>query len=341
MSAESIIIIILSLIVASISGFVLIIFLRRPAANQQGSLTQEINIMRTELDRVYGLIQSLEKDRNTQFGQITTQLKATNEQTTALNSTTNALREALANSRARGQWGERMAEDILRTIGFAEGVNYVKQTSMPGSNSRPDFTFMLPNYLKLNMDVKFPLDNYLKCVNSSTTDDKSRHSKAFLRDVRDRINEITTRDYIDPNMSTIGCVLLFIPNEQIFQFIQENDLRIMDDAMEKHVILCSPTTLFAILVVIRQAVENFAINETSDQIITELTRFTQQWTLFIDKLEDVGKKIDAAQSAYQNLATTRKRAMDRSLNRISSLKGGNQLPDTPVLEYAPEDSEII
>ena len=92
MSAESIIIIILSLIVASISGFVLIIFLRRPAANQQGSLTQEINIMRTELDRVYGLIQSLEKDRNTQFGQITTQLKATNEQTTALNSTTNALR---------------------------------------------------------------------------------------------------------------------------------------------------------------------------------------------------------------------------------------------------------
>ena len=122
MSAESIIIIILSLIVASISGFVLIIFLRRPAANQQGSLTQEINIMRTELDRVYGLIQSLEKDRNTQFGQITTQLKATNEQTTALNSTTNALREALANSRARGQWGERVTEDILRSLGFVEGI---------------------------------------------------------------------------------------------------------------------------------------------------------------------------------------------------------------------------
>ena len=93
--------------------------------------------------------------------------------------------------------------------------------------------------------------------------------------------------------------------------------------------------------VIRQAVENFAINVTSDQIITELTLFTQQWTLFIDKLEDVGKKIDAAQSAYQNLATTRKRAMDRSLSRIASLKGANQLPDTPVLEYAPEDSEII
>ena len=337
MSTEFIMIIILSLLVVSISGFVLIYFLRRPSSVQQVSLTQEINTMRTELERVSGLIQILEKDRHTQFGEITTQLKATNEQTTALNSTTAALREALANSRARGQWGERMAEDILRAIGFAEGINYVKQTSMPGSNSRPDFTFMLPNYLKLNMDVKFPLDNYLKCVNSVSQEDTSRYSKAFLKDVNDRINEITTRDYIDPNMSTIGCVLLFIPNEQIFQFIQENDLKIMDDAMEKHVILCSPSTLFAILVVIRQAVENFAINETSDQIITELTRFTQQWTLFIDKLEDVGKKIDATQSAYQNLTTTRKRAVDRSLSRIAGLKGSSQLSDTPVLEYNLED----
>ena len=337
MSTEFIMIIILSLLIASISGFVLIYFLKRPPSTQQVSLRHEINTMRTELERVYGLIQSLEKDRHTQFGEITTQLKATSEQTTALNSTTAALREALANSRARGQWGERIAEDILRAIGFAEGINYVKQTSMPGSNSRPDFTFMLPNYLKFNMDVKFPLDNYLKCVNSVSQEDTSRYSKAFLKDVNDRINEITTRDYIDPSMSTIGCVLLFIPNEQIFQFIQENDLKIMDDAMEKHVILCSPSTLFAILVVIRQAVENFAINETSDQIITELTRFTQQWTLFIDKLEDVGKKIDATQSAYQNLTTTRKRAMDRSLSRIAGLKGSSQLSDTPVLEYTLED----
>ncbi|MBO54214.1 MAG: recombinase RmuC [Dehalococcoidia bacterium] len=341
MSAESIIIILLSLLVASILGFVIVFFLRKPPASQQEPITQEINNMRAELGRIYGLIQVLEKDRNTQFGEITTQLKATNEQTTALNSTTTALREALANSRARGQWGERMAEDILRAIGFTEGINYVKQTSMRGSNSRPDFTFMLPNYLKLNMDVKFPLDNYLKCVNASSAEDMTRYSKAFLRDARNRINEITTRDYIDPNMSTIGCVLLFIPNEQIFQFIQENDLRIMDDAMEKHVILCSPSTLFAILVVIRQAVENFAVNETADQIITELSQFTQQWTLFIDKLEDVGKKIDATQAAYQNLTTTRKRAMDRSLSRIASLKGSRQLSDTPALEYIPEDSEII
>ena len=105
MSAESIIIILLSLLVASILGFALVFFLRRPPPSQQEPITQEINNMRAELGRIYGLIQVLEKDRNTQFGEITTQLKATNEQTTALNSTTPAMRAALANSRARGQWG--------------------------------------------------------------------------------------------------------------------------------------------------------------------------------------------------------------------------------------------
>ena len=339
MSVEFITILVLTLLLLVSLGVSYLFFTRlnknsRSSAILNNPLDHQIAAVRSDLEKVYGLVRTLEKDRDTQFGQISSQLKATTEQTIALNSTTNALREALANSRARGQWGERMAEDILRVIGFTEGVNYVKQSSMPGSSSRPDFTFMLPNYLKLNMDVKFPLDNYLKTINAESPEDKSRSCNAFLRDVRDRLNEITTRDYIDAQQSTVGCVLLFIPNEQIFQFIQENDLKIMDEALGKHVILCSPMTLFAILVVIRQAVDNFAINQTSDQIISELGLFTQQWELFINKLEDVGKRIDAAQSSYETLTTTRKRAMDRSLSRIDALKG---LRESPSAETTPEN----
>jgi len=331
MSVEFITILVLTVLLMVSLG-VCFLFLTRFNKNKSSSavlndpLSHQISAVRSDLEKVSALVRTLEKDRDTQFGQISSQLKATTEQTIALNSTTNALREALANSRARGQWGERMAEDILRVIGFTEGVNYVKQSSMPGGSSRPDFTFMLPNYLKLNMDVKFPLDNYLKAINSESPEDKNRNCNAFLRDVRDRLNEITTRDYIDAQQSTVGCVLLFIPNEQIFQFIQENDLKIMDEALRKHVILCSPMTLFAILVVIRQAVDNFAINQTSDQIISELGLFTQQWELFINKLEDVGKRLDAAQTSYETLTTTRKRAMERSLSRIDALRGLRELP---------------
>ena len=60
-----------------------------------------------------------------------------------LSSTTQSFREALANPNARGQWGERMAEDVLRHAGFIEHVNYEKQVVVEGAGI-PDFTFLLP-----------------------------------------------------------------------------------------------------------------------------------------------------------------------------------------------------
>ena len=55
--------------------------------------------------------------------------------TQALSTSTQSLREALANPKARGQWGERMAEDVLRLAGFIEHVNYEKQTAVEGTRA--------------------------------------------------------------------------------------------------------------------------------------------------------------------------------------------------------------
>jgi hypothetical protein len=48
-------------------------------------------------------------------------------------------------------------------------------------------------------------------------------------------------------------MLVFIPNEQIYGFIHENDFNLTVESLQKKVVLCSPLTLFAILAVIRQA----------------------------------------------------------------------------------------
>ena len=65
-------------------------------------------------------------------------------------------------------------------------------------------------------------------------------------------------------------------------------------------------TLFAVLVVIRQAVDNFTIEQTSNQIISELGAFKKQWDLFLEKLELVGKRIEATQKEYVSLNNTRR-----------------------------------
>ncbi len=74
-----------------------------------------------------------------------------------------------------------------------------------------DFMFLLLNNLKLNMDVKFPLDNYLKYLETQSEVDKAKYRTAFLNNAKARVKEVTTREYINPDDNTVDCVLLFIP----------------------------------------------------------------------------------------------------------------------------------
>ncbi len=300
-------------------------------------IDQQIQKMTLELDGVSRLVKELEKDRVEKFGELTRHLQIAGEQTALLAKTTYSLREALASTKARGQWGERMAEDVLRLAGFVENINYLKQKAMEGTGSRPDFTFLLPHDLKLNMDVKFPLDNYMRFLDAMGEVEKNRYRMDFLRDVRAKIKEVTTRDYISPEQNTINYVLLFIPNEQVYAFVHEQDSLILEEALKQRVVCCSPVTLFAVLAVIRQAVDCFSLERTSNEILSLFAAFRKQWDEFLKKLESFGKRIEDLQKEYEVLTTTRRRQLERPLRRIEEIRnergiklhGGEDEPERP------------
>jgi DNA recombination protein RmuC len=256
------------------------------------------------------------------------------------------LHNALAGTGTRGQWGERMAEDVLRLAGFIEGVNYLKQKTLAEAATRPDYTFILPKGLKLNMDVKFPLNNYLKFLESKSENDQQHHRTLFLRDVRQRVKEVTGRSYINPADNTVDYVLVFIPNEQVYAFIHENDQLLLDEALRQKVILCSPVTLYAVLAVIRQAVDYFNLEKTAAQILSLLGAFNKQWSMFMQSFDKLGNRIEETQKEYQRLTTTRKNQLDRQISKIEDIRqqrqiepavtDGNQLPAT-ARTLAPEN----
>ena len=293
---------------------------------KKGLIDQQLQQMSSKLEDVSRVMKELERDRVKKFGELTSQLNTATQQTTALMQTTNQLREALASTKVRGQWGERMAEDVLQLAGFIENVNYLKEKTIEGAGSRPDFTFLLPENLKLNMDVKFPLNNYIKFLETDLEPEKVKFRNDFLRDVRARIKEVTSREYINPEQSTVDYVLLFIPNEQVYSFIHEQDSSILDEGLKNRVIFCSPITLFAVLAVIRQSVDNFALGKTSNEILSLFGVFKKQWDEFLKKLELLGKRIEDTQKEYELLVTTRRRQLERPLNKIDDLRTQKGLP---------------
>lgn len=276
--------------------------------------------MEKKLGKVEDLMKTLEKDRENKFGELTNQLLTTKQETENLRRTAEELRNALTNSATRGQWGEKMADDVLRIAGFIEGFNYLKNTALSETPNRPDYTFLLPHNLKLNMDVKFPLSNYARYTNAKSEQEQQRAKAQFLKDVRMRVKEVTTRDYINPAEHTLDYVLIFIPNEQVYAFMHQEDPSLTDEALKHNVVLCSPLTLFAHLCVIRQAIDSFTMEKTAGEMLAVIGTFKVQWQKFKEHMGKVSERVDALQRDYTALETTRVKLLDKPLEKLDDLR---------------------
>jgi DNA recombination protein RmuC len=99
----------------------------------------------------------------------------------------------------------------------------------------------------------------------------------------------------------------------------------MDEALRQKVILCSPFTLYAVLAVIRQTIENVKLERTASEILKLLAEFSKQWKLYKDRFKTMGDRIDAARKEYEILVTTRTNMLERPLRKIDELSAADAL----------------
>jgi len=276
-------------------------------------IDQSITAVNERLERVRSLIQQVEAERKQHYGQLAERLGA-------LASTTESLHKALAGAKRVGEWGERMTEDVLRLAGMEEGINYAKQSMAAAESGKPDFTFFLPNELVVNMDVKFPLDKSLAYLDAEDDPQRKARGKEFVAAVRAHIRAVAGRGYIDKAAGTVDYVVVFIPNEQVYSLALELEPQLMDEALKLRVVLAGPLTLYALLVVIRQAAENANIIRTADEVIELLGVVEKQWQRFKDAMDRMGRRLEDAKSEYDNLVGTRTRMLDRPLGQIEQLR---------------------
>jgi len=138
--------------------------------------------------------------------------------------------------------------------------------------------------------------------------------------VRAKVKELAQRGYTQGSASSLDCVLLFIPNEQLYAFVQEHASSLLDDALRDRIVMCSPLTLFAVLAVVRQAVESFRTERTASEILEVLGTFRKQWDAFSVKMNALGRNLTTTTRAFDELAGARSRQLERQLDRIDDLQ---------------------
>ena len=221
-------------------------------------IDQTLSNVKKEIQDVKTGLQAIESNHQKRFGEMAGYLNQHRQTTQQLMQTTSDLKEALANSKTRGQWGERMAEDVLRFSGFIEGINYVKQTAM--GQTIPDFTFFLPKEKKVNMDVKFPLNHYMAYLNTTDGTAKEDNKSSLFEMFGNILNPLQLANIL---RETVDYVMIFIPNEQIYQFMHDHDPELIDFSLKQKVVLCSPSHCMPYIM--RQAVDHFAVENKAEK----------------------------------------------------------------------------
>ncbi|HEQ65405.1 MAG TPA: DNA recombination protein RmuC, partial [bacterium] len=229
---------------------------------------------------------------------------------------TENLKKVLSNNQLRGQFGEQVAENLLKMSGFVSGVDYFYNKSQETRETRPDFTVLLPDGTKINIDAKFPYAQFQKMAESDDEEVKKKCKKLFEQDVKAKIKQVTTRDYINPEENTVDFVIIFIPNEMIFSYIYDKMNDIWTEAMKKKVIMCGPFSFTAVLRMVKQAYENFKFQSNIQKTINNIKNFQNEFEKFSDSFLKFGVRIDSLQKQYNTVSTTRFNQLNRAMDRV-------------------------
>ncbi len=274
-------------------------------------------------------VKTTEKDRIDSFSSLRTSLDESRKITEQLSVNTESLKKVLSNNQLRGQFGEQVADDLLKMAGFVRGVDYEFNKEQAGSETRPDFCVFLPDGTRINIDSKFPYANLQKMTETDDKEMKEKFRVQFERDVKEKMKQVTTRDYINPEDKTVDFVILFIPNEMIFSYIYEKMPELSQQAMASKIVFAGPFSFTAILRMVKQSYENFRVQKNIYNIIGHVRAFEKEFGVFSDSFYKIGEKIDGLQKQYDTVSTTRFNQLVRRVDKVKQegeIAEGDEVP---------------
>lgn len=305
--------------------------LKQDFTNKQDAIEKTIKHLHDELQDANKKLEKAERERIGSFEGLRQQITEQSKQTDSLIQATTKLQSVLSNNQQRGIFGEQVAKDLLTMAGFAQGVDYLIQESQQ-QGTRPDFTVLLPNGMKINIDAKFPYQNLLKFVEATDEQQRNQFKKLFEQDIKAKIKQVTTRDYINPEENTVDFVILFIPNEKIFSYIYDEMNEIWNEGLRQKVVFAGPFSFTAILRMVRQAYEYFSVQKNLRSIITYIQTFKDEFTKYSEEFDKLGDRIDSANRQYQAVAQTRTTKLNRIVDKIQLQDQANIPEPTRLLE---------
>ena len=291
---------------------------RGQALNQssQQSLEAMLKPFREQIDGFRQKVEDIHhKDAQQQASlqQQLLQLKELNQQITQeAHELSSALR---GQKKAQGNWGELILENVLERAGLQIGIDFAREVSFTTSEGRqrPDAIVYLPQNKHLIIDAKVSLNAYLRYVNA---DDDLQQAQALGEHVAAfsaRVKELAERDYAAlPGVNAPDMVVMFVPIESAFADAVRADEGILLRAIERNILIATPSTLLASLTIVRQLWRFEEQSRSTAELAERASKVYDKLRIFLGSMDGIGSSLERAQEAYR-------RACDQLVNGRGNL----------------------
>jgi len=214
---------------------------------------------------------------------------------------TNALK---GDSRTQGAWGEVVLERVLEASGLQKGREYDLQASFDaadGGKARPDVIIRLPENKHVVVDAKVSLTAYEAYTRAEDELVRKRELARHIESLRAHVKGLAERNYQSLyGIRTPDFVLMFVPVEPAFAAALRERQDLFEDAFSRNVMIVSPTTLLVSLRTIASIWRYEYQNRNAQELVRQCSALYDKFVGFIADLEDIGKRLKAAQSSYDD-----------------------------------------
>lgn len=217
--------------------------------------------------------------------------------------TINLTKALKGDSKAQGNWGEMVLENVLEKSGLEKDREYFVQQSFTledGSRVLPDVVLHLPDNKKMIVDSKVSLTAYEQYASSEDKESKNKFLKEHVKSLKNHITELSNKKYEDLyKIESPDFVLMFIPIEPALYLAQNEDRNFFYTAFNKNILLVSPTTLLSTLRTIDAIWKNEKQQQNAVEIAKHATSLYSKFKSLLDDLEIIGNRIKSTDTAYQ------------------------------------------
>jgi len=311
----------------------------------QAAMDGMIKPLYETLKRYEDQIKIMEEGRHKAYGSLEEQLRTMASTQENLQKETSNLVTALRKPQVRGRWGEMQLRRVAELSGMSIHCDFTEQQSVDTEKGkiRPDMIVHLPMDREIVVDSKVSLEAYLDTVNAATEDEKKSRMEKHAQQVRTHMNKLASKDYWSQFKQSPEFVVLFIPGESFLGAAVEVDSSLIEDGIEKRVIIATPTTFIALLRAIAYGWRQEQVTKNAQEISDLGRQLYERMVTLVQHFENVGKSLEKAIGSYNRAVGSMESRVLPSVRKFKELgvTGSEEIPVLDKVDQMPRNLSLL